>query len=104
MQQDNNHESVRARGRFGLRALAIRMPWLLPFCAGVAVGVLLLSLVGLVWMAREGSLSADHPTPAAAAEPPAQPAVPGAARSASATIFMWWDDKGVLRRTGVDAA
>jgi hypothetical protein len=104
MQEDNTPKNLRAGVALRWRSVASRRPWLLPLCAGLAVGLVVLPLIGILWLSREAPPSASAVTAGLAAEspPPAAPLAepPGIPR----TIFLWRDDQGVLRRTAVDSA
>ena len=101
MQEDNTQSTLRPR--FGVMKTAGRT-WLLPFCAGLVAGLVVLPLIGLVWLSRGPGLSADAPAVVTAAEPPPQTAPAGDSAGAAYVIFAWRDERGVLRRAGVDRA
>lgn len=81
-------------------------PWLWPFCAGMAVGLVVFAAAAvLVWPLARVSPSTNNRAPASGPAP-APAAAARAAESAlhAYTIFSWRDGVGVLRRAGVDTA
>jgi len=101
MQEDNTQSTLRAR--FGIMKAAGRT-WLLPFCAGLMAGLVVLPLIGLIWLSRGPAPSTALPASASAAEPPRQTAPAGAPAGAAYVVYTWRDERGVLRRAGVDRA
>ena len=101
MQEDGTQSTLRARFA-GLRASG--RTWLLPFCAGMMAGLIVLPLIGFLWLSRGSVSSPNVSASATAAEPPPQAAVTGDPAGASYVIFTWRDDNGILRRAGVDQA
>jgi hypothetical protein len=98
-----NHTQSTLRARFGALKAAGRA-WLLPFCAGLMAGVILVPLIGLIWLSRGPASSTLLPAMATAAEPLPQAGAAGEPAGTSNVVFAWRDDQGVLRRTGIERA
>jgi hypothetical protein len=103
MQEDDTPNKLRAGLAMRWRSAASRRPWLLPFCAGLTVGLLVLPSIGILWLSREAPPAATAAPAGFAAEPPPR-AIAAEPPSVPRTIFLWRDDQGVLRRTAVDSA
>ena len=101
MPEDNSQSTLRAR--FGAMRTVGRT-WFRPFCAGLVAGLVVLPLIGLLWLSHGPAPSAALPASAIAAEPPPQTAPAGEPAGAAYAIFTWRDDRGILRRAGVDRA
>src|SRR5437763_8849509 len=104
MQEGADQNKGRARAGLGLLTSATLRNWLWPFAAGLAVGLLLLPLAAFLWQGRDASAPAGNSPAAIPAEPPPQAALTSEPAVASFTIFVWRDDRGMLRRAAVDTA
>ena len=103
MQEENTPKKSGATLAIRWRSAASRRSWLLPFCVGLAVGLLVVSVIAILWLSRDAPTPATAAAARVAAEPPLQAAPAAEPPGIPRTIFLWRDDQGGLRRTAVDS-